>query len=427
MTDKQRAAEDLIDRLLPYPAPPADFAQRVLGAADKAAAPVALPARRKRPQLFWAASSALAVALVVLVFALARREAGQGRASDILAERRETLAIGDRVTAVLEPQADIGWQDEGGRLRIDQRQGEVFYRVDRGGGLLVATPAGDVLVTGTCFRVSLQGRAGQRSSLVEVLEGAVEVRTDAGRARLAAGEWSRLIPGSVPMRLERDPGKALAVTLGAGGARTRSLRGEAHDGSAVPDDLASALPPRNKVFPLTADERQALARACTFKWALPKHISRGATIDPDRVVALTPEQRAAVGRAIEEHRTQHVEALRALYAEVTGDRETARTLGAMALHHEIDSKTPNAEGIDARRLLLEEWAGDVAAPADLAARPSIERFWRLQTGALDALARRLTPIVGRERAETITAATIEATVTGRESGCPSGRGPSAAP
>jgi hypothetical protein len=429
MTDEQRAAEDLIDRLLPYPAPPADFAQRVLGAADKAAAPVASPARRKRPRLFWAASSALALALLVLVFALARREAGQGRASDILAERRETLAIGDRVTAVLEPQADIGWQDEGGRLRIDQRQGEVFYRVDRGGDLLVATPAGDVLVTGTCFRVSLQGRAGQRSSLVEVLEGAVEVRTDAGRARLAAGEWSRLIPGSLPVRLERDPGGALAITRGAGVPRSPSLPGEARDGvsGALAGDLATALPPRSKVFPLTADERQALGRACRFKWALPKHISRGATIDLDRVVALTLEQRAAVGRAIEEHRTQHVEALRALYAEVTGDRETARSLGAMALHHEIDSKTPSADGIDARRLLLEEWAGDVAAPADLAARPSIERFWRLQTGALDALARRLTPIVGRERAETITGATIEGMVTGHEPGCPSGRSPSAAP
>jgi hypothetical protein len=436
MSDGQqrlRAAEDLIDRLLPYPAPPADFAQRVLGAADAAAAAGApVSARRRRPRLFWAASSALAVALVALVLALARRDAARAGASDILAERRETLVIGGRVTAVLEPQADIGWQDEGGRLRIDQRQGEVFYRVDRGpGSLLVATPAGDVLVTGTCFRVALQGRAGQRSTLVEVLEGAVEARTDAGRVRLQAGEWSRLVPGGVPVPLARELARAPGGGLGAAGARALALRGEAAaraGGEARAGATADAAPrPRAKVFPLTGDERLALARACKFKWALPRQISRGATMDLERVVALTPEQRAAVGRAIEEHRTQHVEALRALYAEVTGDHHTARTLGGMALHHEIDSKSPSADGVDARRLILEEWAGDAAPPADLAGRPAIERFWRLQTGALDALARRLTPIVGRERAETITAATIDGVVVGDEPGCPSGPPASAAP
>src|SRR4030095_15944667 len=105
------------------------------------------------------------------------------------------------------------------------------------------------------------------------------------------------------------------------------------------------------------------------------------TIDLDRVVALTLEQRAAVGRAIEEHRTQHIEALRALYTEVIGDPVTAKLLSAIAIHHEIDAKATSADGVDARRLILQEWAGDVPPPADPSSRPAIERFWRLQVGA----------------------------------------------
>jgi hypothetical protein len=58
-------------------------------------------------------------------------------------------------TAVLEPRARIAWQ----KSAVSQSQGDVFYRVEPGTPFRVETPAGDVSVIGTCFRVRVRPAA----------------------------------------------------------------------------------------------------------------------------------------------------------------------------------------------------------------------------------------------------------------------------
>src|SRR5207249_4282357 len=90
--------------------------------------------------------------------------------------------------------------------------GDVFYRVDPGGPFTVTTPAGEVHVTGTCFRVevlpmmpSKQGLIGAASgavlatiAVVTVYEGKVLVASPAGQRPVAAGERATLAPASSP-------------------------------------------------------------------------------------------------------------------------------------------------------------------------------------------------------------------------------------
>ena len=65
-------------------------------------------------------------------------------------------------------------------------------------------------MTGTCFRVTVQGPSGE-PTYVHVLEGSVEVRNGAGKAALLAGEWGRLVAGRAPERVTHAPSLPLAL------------------------------------------------------------------------------------------------------------------------------------------------------------------------------------------------------------------------
>ncbi len=446
--------EQLIDELWPFPQPPPGFAARVLAAHHRRGALAAPAGRRPEEQrtarwpllVALGAGGALAAALVLLVVT---RGGGSGAIvrtdGQLRADERQTVRLDDRVLAVAEKGSEIAWSARADGLRVDQPRGEVFYRVDKGDQFLVVTPAGEVEVTGTCFRVAVDepgsGRLSPRMR-VEVSEGSVRARSGPSEIVLRAGEEARLSPDQVPLRTDRSdstgpvvegPHAASAAELRAWerASRIRALEAEARlrrlertvalqPRPAEAAGASAGLPPRRKVYAFTAEERAALARRCEFRWGLPRHLTHWATPSVDKKLVIDAVESAAVARVMEEQRTEFMEQLRALYLEVVGDRQAVATLSAMALHHEITNKSRSGDGHEARQNLLLEWAGRRPPPADPDRSPPLERFWRLQTGAGDELVRRLQPILGPERARELALDLTDVSVRGHERNCPSG-------
>jgi hypothetical protein len=423
-------AEQLFDQRWPARRPPEGFAERVVDAVMTTAPAAAVRPRRHRRSwpLRLAAGSAAAAGLALAVWGVL----GGGRETSDLghlrAQQRRTVQVGARVVAVVEAGGEIAWSGRGGRLRVDQPTGSVFYRVDRGGSFQVITPAGEVEVTGTCFRVTAEGAEQVTSTWVEVMEGAVILRNGQGEVGLTPGERGRIALGAMPVKMPwpHDPleGSQLALegrSPSETGRRptpvTVPLRAP---GAAVrPTDPLAEDEGRGKFFDFSPTERQALARRCNFRWSLPRHLTHFSAMD-FKDVPLQSEQRAAIARLMEQHRQEFLADLRNIYLEVVGDRQTVDRLTALSLYQEIDAKSLREDGIEARRMILNEWAGTAAAPADLKLRPPIERMWRMLVGSTDEIVRRLETVVSRDDARRIGKALLDVRVSGTEPRCPSG-------
>jgi hypothetical protein len=196
---------DLIDELWPVPSPPPDMANRVLAVLHRER-----PSRLRRPFVIGGAV-ALAAGLA-LAWGLYRRPPGVvDEDGGWVASGRSTVDIGNRAAAAMEPGADLQWSVRKERVRVQQRRGSVFYRVDKGGPFQVSTPDGEVEVTGTCFRITHASRATSTGTLVSVLEGSVNVRTSAGMLRLKAGETARLRSARPPEPLPLPPAEAASA------------------------------------------------------------------------------------------------------------------------------------------------------------------------------------------------------------------------
>jgi hypothetical protein len=108
----------------------------------------------------------------------------------VVADARTAARVGTSATAVLEPGARIAWN--GSDVRQDE--GDVFWRVDpTGGPFVVHTPAGEVTVKGTCFRVRVLAGVGVTAVAIAVFvyEGKVGVSHAGTEVDLAAGESAR--------------------------------------------------------------------------------------------------------------------------------------------------------------------------------------------------------------------------------------------
>lgn len=462
----------LMDDLWPCPPPPPDFADRVLTGTRPetgraiarrpqrpSARPIGRPIGRRWSLAAAFAGGALflaAGALVINRVLPGDDAAGAGVDGHVVSEDRRTIEIGERALAVAEAGSALAWTTgPAGAVRVEQSWGDVFYRVLRGGPFVVSTPVGEVEVTGTCFRVALRTTgdgSGERGMLVEVFEGGVRARSAGHQVALRAGERARLQPGRIPLRMDRplggastaaapgygEPPESLTATVDELRARerasqTRTLELEARLRELEkllphpPGGKESGLPSPTKAYDFTPDERRALAARCLFRWTLPRHLTSWAPPTFDQTLVLDPVERAAVVREMEEQRTAFVEELRAIYTEVTGDTEIGAKLSPMGLQHEIDGKTPRPDGTEARQLILLEWAGSRRPPseAELPRRPAVERYWRLLVGATDETIRRLTRVMGPDRARQLTHELVNTGVYGREPGCPS-RDPSQA-
>lgn len=233
LSDDERGA---IEAGWATPEPPVTFAKGVIDAHFTQDAPS--EASRLESPRAWVWIAALAA---LLVAALAWGLRGGSAVEDTLsATRIETVALGDRGTAVAQPGSNLSWSvDSDGAARIDQSSGRVFYRVDDGERFDVVTPVGTVTVTGTCFEVDLEPSSMKNSSVragalgaalasalvVTVYEGGVVLANEHGSVDVDAGQAARVADTSAPIRFDPDDPERSAGAL-AMAERTSSKPGE---------------------------------------------------------------------------------------------------------------------------------------------------------------------------------------------------------
>lgn len=215
--------------------PPAGFVDRVMNARVSAPTTEPLAPAERKPQRAWRERALVAVvaaaAAVALTFGLQRVPSGPASGEVQTASRRE-IPLGARGVAVAEGGAKLSWTvARGGATHVEQRAGRVFYRVEPGEEFIVNTPAGRVLVRGTCFDVEVRdmstetllhhlgrgkqlamgavaGAALASAVLVTVYEGRVDVESAGRTESLAAGETALATAETAPARV---PAKVAAL------------------------------------------------------------------------------------------------------------------------------------------------------------------------------------------------------------------------
>ncbi len=243
--------DDGFDRnvLLAYAVPdtPAGLENRLIGALkDRGAIPGEKAPGGRRSRLVAAVSLAAIAAVVAVVFLV--RLGGRG-GDRIMVERVTTpsiIRISDRAVAMAEPGAELGYRvEDHGFVRVVQRLGTVTYRVE-GVAMEVETPAGEVSVQGTCFRVEVNeassGEGAPPHTLsVAVHAGRVAVENSGERLVLKEGERGAVrSAGAAPLPVDGEhPGPCPIGDefFAAGGADAQS------PGPAPASTLSTGKPP----------------------------------------------------------------------------------------------------------------------------------------------------------------------------------------
>ncbi|WP_394836440.1 FecR family protein [Pendulispora rubella] len=390
--------------------PPPGFVDTVMARVERE------PQQRRKLWLRLGAVSLVASAAAVAML-VGRRDAPPWR-GELAAKERTEMAIAGRAWIVIEPGTHLRWEGKS----VTQDDGDVFYRVDPGGPFRVRTPAGDVAVRGTCFRVkvtkerALPGRDArvatpEAMAFVGVYEGRVTLTHGATSIGLAAGEGGEL-DGAGPRRtgdLEqgmhafdlRTLGSAEASSGGLSDVRKYALQLETLEGekALLEERLATAtqrlaatsdggINP-NLAFDLSADDWKELARSGSLKFRMPCLSQKPWSPSPEErdELGLSPND----GKVIEE-------AYRNLYERVWGEirplcvsalnAEVADKLGPMGCGNallSVASSGPHAHA-EARLHVAEMRAGFRPLPSAGDARvPVLERVLLSFTGRLSDL------------------------------------------
>lgn len=437
-------ARAALERWTP-PGPPAGFADRVVAAGISVTdtAP-GRPASGHRPR--WpliVAGGAAAAALAMFAWPASPLPAVTV-ATRAYAER-ETIPLGGRGVAVVEAGTELGWRRDGHGLAVEQPAGDVFYRVDRADGapFVVTTPAGDVRVTGTCFRVEVlpmvpksilgaaAGAAVATAAVVTVYEGKVLVASPSGKAEVRAGERVTL-DGSRPMPTPDVPGPGPTVAIqvpaepaagitreellvrdqaqreqiAALSTRLKQLEGAAVAGGArVKKGPSMGFDEGNWVEP-TPEELLDLAKECGVKLDLPA-IMRGEPMqfssETAEAVGLTADELAAANRVLVELSDTWRARVRGWYVEATGDVAGADALSAHAMGEELQDKAMPGEPQALQRKISHERAGLLRAPTDLAKLSPYERYFRSFAGLGLETEQLLAAKIGAEKAHKLRA------------------------
>jgi hypothetical protein len=405
-------------------APPADFVDRVLDAR----APTAPPARSTRRRVVVlggiAAAGAVAAALALVVSSPHRAARGA-----LVASQRTTAVLGARGTVVAEPASDLTWRvDDGGAADVTQRTGNVFYRVERGGPFVVHTPAGDVRVIGTCFRIEVEpmtpktklllaglaGAAIASTVLITVYEGHVIAETRSARTELAAGSQATLsgadgttVAGTLatPIDDTHASREQLLVRTRTQQAQLDQLRArvalleKAAPTAEAPGAMDIAEPGRTWHDP-SPEKLAEWVASCHVRTDEPGLDRFSPLTAPDNTLVEASEL-AGYNASMTEMSKQWKDLVRSLYLETTGDTAGAETLSSEAMRREIEDKSARGEHNLVLQRVSRERAGLATPPVDLSKTSTLERLMRasFQLGdqAEAALARRLGP----ERAHTI--------------------------
>jgi hypothetical protein len=397
MSDDDR----ILEALPAGPPPPPDLADRVLAEAHGGRA-------RRWPVADAAGIVALGAALLLVH---GGHRSWEGR---VAVTARATIAIAGRATAVAEAGAELSWRVDGdGAARVAQRAGRVFYRVEPGGPFVVATDAGDVRVTGTCFAVEVDdmkttkqlwagGAAGAALAtvvIVSVYEGRVILANPRGQVAVEAGQRGRAQEGGAPAREAAPapvaPARGTEVTgPGAAGAAAGAVapgevvslrsRVEQLEKQLVHtrEQLAEAAHAAGQVMRVSpsAEDLKAWAQKCEIHIDAPS--VWGSTPDaltPERVEdwGLTAAEVPLVDQAQAEQHARALAQFKQIYLLATGDAAGAEQLTPGAMYGEIMDKADAAAIAQARRLMSQERAGLAAPPADLSKRPPAEQALRL--------------------------------------------------
>jgi hypothetical protein len=397
------------------PAPPAGFAARLAGHRPaRTTSETAVPVRVGAPRRRVAIASAVLAAAAAAAIAIAVTGGGDpARAGAISALERRSLSLAGRAVAVAEPGAVLAWAiDDRGAIRVEQGAGEVFYRVDHGGPFVVATPLGEVRVTGTCFRVEVIMKPSKQSLIggtigaalaaavvVTVYEGGVVVAgRDGGTAKVSAGERASLSAGGGGPSVAGDGsgGTATAVTLAAPAAdatreqllvrdelqrrQIAALTSRIGDlergggGAAGPDSYPSGRP----FFDPTHEDLVELAKRCEVRVDMPP-VMGGApsplNADEGGDYGLTPAELAEVDAVMAAMHRSWNDRVRAIYLEATGDAP-AEGMSAQAMWQEISDKSDPRERQALSARIANERAGLVQPPADWSHASPYERMFR---------------------------------------------------
>lgn len=412
--------------------PPPDFADRVLAARDATSPPHAhrhphRHSRLRRARRVGVLALAGAAAAAVAVIAL--RAPHRAEHGELTAEQRTTAALGDRGLVVAEPHSHLAWQITGGTADVTQRTGNVFYRVERGGAFVVHTPAGDVRVTGTCFRIevipmhpnhklALAGIAGAAIAstvLVTVYEGHVIAETRSARTELAAG-------GQATLRTD-DPtitaGATLTTATDDAHASREQLIARAHQQQAQlltlrarvaqlekasernPEELKDVPEPGRLWHDPSPEKLAEWVASCHVRADQPSLDRFTPLTGPSKDLGIEADEVAGYNAALTEMQKRWKDLVRSLYLETTGDATGADSLSTESMSREIEDKNPGEEHNLVLQKISQERAGLAAPPTDLAKTSTLERLLRAYAALGDQSEAALAKRVGAERAHAI--------------------------
>ena len=434
------------------PPPADDFAQRVLAtvATDVHAETAASEPSLSSPRAIgkgrfrttpWLVGLALALpAAAALALLVGRRFAREAQGTATTSAHRETIAIGGRGRAVLEPEATLTWSVLANNdAEINQSAGRVFYRVEPGGSFTVRTPLGTAVALGTCFGVEVkmadkpnrqQWMAGATGAalatvvLVTVYEGKVLVAGGSGKTALVAGERATLDGVRGPQRDEGEPTAGAPPGAGQGtasdpaattaqraadGLSLEELKAKYQVQSRELERLQAAAAGAHQPAPEGEREREtfvdpsheelvARAKRCGLAWDAPPVDIEAPQVD-DRW-GLTPGEKEVVTPILAKFNEHELRAMRDLYVEVTGAKDVAERLSPSALVSEIREKAPREDMQQAFRQVSGELAGLLPRAVADHSTP-VERLTRLQVTAGDRFERAVAAELGPARAREV--------------------------
>lgn len=447
--------------------PSPGFADRVLAAAAEAAPdaaatkaapapegghrapapPMGRPPRPSRTRRLLGA--AVLAASAAGLFVLLRPTTSTGEARPRV---RQEIALGERATAVAEPGADLSWQvDRRGRAEVHQTLGDVFYRVDRSGApFVVHTPAGEVRVLGTCFRVEVTqmdrrmvtgaavgaavGGLVALGTAVTVYEGRVAVDTPRGEAVATAGEVVDAAPEAPPTvrpvepapttvapPSDAEPASSAARTepdlqdpaeLARVNARLRARVAELEGILVKLQDEKAAQRKRIEEGRIVAHPSRELlldrASRCELRMDLPDVLGpKPAPVDDATLARLglhfDADERAAIEYAEASLWEDVRPEVRALYVEATGDTEGAAGLTAQDMGNALQTRVAPEAGKEALWRVTHALAGLASPPSANDPGSPVFRYLWLAAHLGDRFEAKLAERLGAERARELRA------------------------
>ena len=418
--------------------PPADFADRVLAQAHAEPGAAAAAPRRRSTKWTIAAVAAAAVLSAFATYAIVRPNPGTPFPAhgEVETTARRSLNIHERAVVVAEAGARLAWDVAAdGSARVRQGRGEAFYRVAPGKSFEVATPAGLVRVTGTCFTVEVKemkrsrslikggalGAALAAAAVVTVYEGEVVLANDKGAVTVKPGDRATARKGERPTR---DEARSDSTTLSALKAQNKANRrelarlrrelaerdsgspsepepGASADSTEEPERLMSGGPIKPEGFSYFEPTQAALEQMADcgiVAWDNPPVFTDGGFDDAWRETAgVEPQEGTSIEEAVAAFRETSKTKLRDFYVELGGDPETADSFSARELIQLTYARVDMEELVATREAIAREKAGREKPPET----PSVTgRFMRweadLGNDFESELASRLDPARARE-------------------------------